>query len=333
MPTDIRVVALTGGLMSDAPPPLEMVSDHASVSIANSLDELKEQLPTADVLLVWDYRYADLEPLLSSASHLKWIHAASVGVDPLLTPELDRRGITLTNSRGVFDSAIAEYVVGLLLAHLKRIPETLALQSDHVWEHRITKRLQGQKIAVVGTGSIGRCIGRMLLALGVDVVLVGRREASNDPEFGQIPSVERLEEVAANASALVLAAPLTSGSRGMVDGAVLRALGSDGYLVNVGRGALVVEDDLIDALSSGNLGGAALDVFTTEPLPPNSPLWELENVIVSPHMSADYDGFDHDLVALFCDNLLRWKDETPLVNIVDVKLGYVPSLTGEAARG
>lgn len=311
--------------MSDAPPPLEMLSSHASVSIANSLDELKEQLPSADVLLVWDYRYAELEPLLGSAPRLKWIHAASVGVDPLLTPELDRLGITLTNSRGVFDTAIAEYVTGMLLANLKRIPETLAFQAERVWEHRITKRLLGQKIAVVGTGSIGRCIGRMLLTLGVDVVLLGRRASTNDPEFGEIPSVDRLAEVAADVSFLILAAPLTAGSRHMVDGAVLRALGPEGYLVNVGRGALVVEDDLIEVLSSRELGGAALDVFTTEPLPKDSPLWSLENVTVSPHMSADYDGFDDDLVALFRDNLLRWKDGATLLNIVDVGLGYVPT--------
>lgn len=325
MASKTRIVALTGGLMSDAPPTLDTISHHSSVSFSSSWDELRDQLPDADVLLVWDYRYADLELLLSSAPRLKWIHAASVGVEPLLTPELDRRGITLTNSRGVFDTAIAEYVIGLLLAHLKRIPETLALQSEHVWGHRITKRLHGQKIAVVGTGSIGRCIGQLLRALGVDVALVGRREIQNDSEFGQILPVGRLAEVAAEVSALVLAAPLTASSRHMVNGAILRALGPDGYLINVGRGALVIEDELFDSLNSHSLGGAALDVFSTEPLPQDSPLWDLDNVIVSPHMSAEYVGFEDDLVALFYDNLQRWRAGSPLLNVVDVGLGYVPS--------
>jgi phosphoglycerate dehydrogenase-like enzyme len=317
------VVALCGGLM-DSIPAWDDVRSLTRLKVAASEAELARLLPAAEILFVWDFRFDLLDQILPSAPALRWIHVAGVGVDAVVSPVLAAHNVILTNSRGIFDDSIAEYVAALLLASVKDLAGTWRLQTHHQWQHRTTKMLKNMRVAVVGTGSIGRHIASLLSALGARVVLVGRREAT-DPELGRIAPSSRLAEIAGQSDALVLAAPLTSLTRGMVDRTTLTALGPDGYLVNVGRGALIVESDLVAALSAGELGGAALDVFEHEPLSPSSPLWAMPNVVISPHMSGDFDGYEHALVRDFVANLLRWTAGMELDNIVDLDLGYVPS--------
>ena len=321
-PKKVRVVAIVGGLLSDVPPDLKSIENLVDVVVVDNPEALAKELPDAEVLFVWDFRYADVGPLLSSAPSLKWIHVAAVGVNAVLSPELQKSNIQLTNSRGVFDGAIAEYVTGLLLAYVKDLRSTFAAQQRSKWNYRSTRRLAGQRAVVVGTGSIGRRIGSTLRKLDIDVTLVGRR-AADDLEFGRISPSTELPLIVKGSDFLVLAAPLTHESRGMVGSAALKALGPDGYLVNVGRGPLIIEKDLLVALQSGALGGAALDVFDVEPLPVDSPLWTLPNVVVSPHMSGDYLGFEEDLMILFAHNLKRWIAGEPLENVIDQSRGYV----------
>ena len=321
-PKKVRVVAIVGGLLSDVPPDLKSIENLVDVVVVDNPEALAKELPDAEVLFVWDFRYADVGPLLSSAPSLKWIHVAAVGVNAVLSPELKKSNIQLTNSRGVFDGAIAEYVTGLLLAHVKDLRNTFAAQKRSEWNYRSTRRLAGQRAVVVGTGSIGRRIGSTLRKLDIDVTLVGRR-AADDLEFGKVRLSTELSTVVKGADYLVLAAPLTHESRAMVGSDVLKALGPRGYLVNVGRGPLIIEEDLLAALQSGALGGAALDVFDIEPLPVESPLWTMPNVVVSPHMSGDYLGFEEDLMTLFADNIHRWILGEPLENVIDQSRGYV----------
>jgi phosphoglycerate dehydrogenase-like enzyme len=279
------------------------------------------QLAGAQVLYIWDHRFADLGALLRRAGEVSWVHAASVGVNRLLCPEL--AAVTLTNSRGVFDIPIAEWVIGAVLSHVKGIGETLALQRDRRWQYRTTGRLAGTRAAVVGTGSIGRTIAERLMRLDVDVMLVGRT-ARDDPHFGAVRASTELVSVAAEVDLLVLAAPLTPATTALVGAEVLSALGPRGFVVNVGRGPTVVEADLVDALRSGKIAGAALDVFEIEPLPAESALWLMPDVLVSPHMSGDYAGFEVEMVRVFTDNLARWLRGEPLHNVVDPAVGYVP---------
>lgn len=310
--------------MSDAPPPVSSIEPEADVVLIHDSATLARELPTADILLVWDYRFSDLDAMLPTATRLKWVHAASVGVEPLLTPNLLSAGITLTNSRGVFDRAIAEYVLAGYLAFLKDLPRTLKNSESRRWEHRITKKLAGRKALVVGTGSIGREISRILQAVNVDVTLLGRKPVA-DAEFGDLRSFTELDQLVPDADLLVLAAPLTAESKFMVDQSVIDAMHPGLYLVNVGRGDLIDEPAFVRALSGKRLAGATLDVFSTEPLSKESPLWENADVIVSPHMSADFDGFDDDLISVFRDNLRRWRRGDVMESIVDQNLGYVPS--------
>ncbi|STZ24600.1 phosphoglycerate dehydrogenase-like oxidoreductase [Mycolicibacterium aichiense] len=272
-----------------------------------------DQLAGAEVLYVWDHRFTDLAPVLRSADRLRWVHAASVGVNRLICPELVSRQVTLTNSRGVFDVPIAEWVLAAVLSFVKGFPHTLALQREHTWLYRTTGRLAGKRAAVIGTGSIGRAIADRMSRLDVEVTLVGRQESN------------AMTAVAAEVDILIAAAPLTAATTGLIDADVLAALGPGGFVVNVGRGPTVVEADLVEALRTGTIAGAALDVFEVEPLPADSPLWSMPGVLVSPHMSGDYVGFEVDMIGVFVDNLGRWLRGEQLHNIVDPECGYVRS--------
>jgi phosphoglycerate dehydrogenase-like enzyme len=286
-------------------------------------NDLVTALPGADVLFMWDFRSNALTRAWPVADRLRWVHAASAGVNHILSPELVASDVVVTNSRGVFDEPMAEYVLGLALAMAKDLPTTLRLQGETRWRHRETERIGGRRALVAGTGPIGRAIGRKLRAVGMSVTGVGRTARATDPDLGSVLPMSALPEALPETDYLVLAAPLTDETRGMLDAAALRLLPRTARVINVARGPLVVQDDLVAALTEGRLAGAALDVFADEPLPASSPLWRLPQVIVSPHMSGDVVGWKSELVALFTDNLTRFLDGSPLRNVVDKHRGYV----------
>jgi phosphoglycerate dehydrogenase-like enzyme len=284
-----------------------------------SEDTLAAALPGADVLLVWDFLSTAVPDAWRAAdtSSVRWVHTASAGVDKITFPELWAHPAQVTNARGVFDRPIAEYVAGVVLAFAKDLPGTLRLQASGTWRHRETTSVRDSTAVVVGSGPIGRAIAEMLSAIGLSVELVGRRAADGVHAFSSLP------DLVPAADWLVLAAPLTDATRGMLDKAALDLLPPHARVVNVGRGGLVVEPALVSALQEGRIAGAALDVFETEPLPADSPLWTMENVIVSPHMSGDVVGWRDALRDQFLENLARFVAGEPLHNVVDKSLGYV----------
>lgn len=304
----------------DRPPDLDARVAHggtARITYATG-DQLADALPGADSLLVWDFTIGDaLRSSWAQADALRWVHTASAGVDRLIFDEMVASDVVITNSRGVFDTAMAEYVLGAVLAFAKDLPTTLSLQGRGEWRHRETETIAGRSAVVVGSGPIGRATAAMLGAVGMRVRLVGRRAQPG------VLAAEELTGLLPDTDYLVLAAPLTEQTRGMVNAELLAALPPTARLVNVGRGPLVAEDDLIAALRSGRLAGAALDVFEIEPLPSDSPLWTLPGVLVSPHMSGDVVGWRDALVGLFAENLDRYRDGRPLRNVVDKTQGYV----------
>ncbi|MGH3344956.1 MAG: D-2-hydroxyacid dehydrogenase [Carbonactinosporaceae bacterium] len=323
-PVTIAVLCADDGDMS-RPPSLDDLGPGVDVRHATAAT-LPGALRGADVLFVWDFLSTAVEPAWpAAAGHLRWVHVASAGVDRLLFPGLVAGDTVLTNSRGVFDRPIAEYVLTLLLAFAKDLPATLDLQRAGTWRHRETERLDGREVLIVGTGSIGRATARLLRAVGLRVSGVGRTARPDEPDFGQVHAAERLHEVLPRADFVVVAAPLTAQTRGMFDAAAFGRMKRSARFVNVGRGALVVEEDLLVALRSGRLGGAGLDVFAEEPLPPGHPFWQLPQVIVSPHMSGDFVGWLDALTDLFARNYRRWRQGEAMLNVVDKTLGYVPS--------
>ncbi|MCU1627088.1 MAG: 2-hydroxyacid dehydrogenase [Pseudonocardia sp.] len=307
------IAVLTGG---DRPAGLEERADGAEIRFASE-STLAAALPGADVLLTWDFLSHAVPGAWHAADSVRWVHTASAGVDKVTFPELLASDAVLTNSRGIFDRPMAEYVLGCVLAFAKDLPGTLALQSRAQWRHRETEGVAGKRATVVGSGPIGHAIADLLRAVGLRTELVGRRGGEGVHPF------DALDGLLPTTDFLVLAAPLTDTTRGMLDKAALDALPDSARVINVGRGGLVVEQDLIAALAGRRIAGAALDVFETEPLPDDSPLWAMPNVIVSPHMSGDVVGWRDLLVDLFLDNLTRYRAGEPLRNVVDKSLGYV----------
>lgn len=318
--TDTSVLVLD----DDPLPGLDRLSGRARV-LHSDEKTLAERLPEADVLLVWDFTSdAVRHAWPGSGPRPRWVHTASAGVDRLMFPELVGSGAVVTNARGVFDTPIAEYVAGLVLSMAKDFRGSWELQRQRRWRHRETFKVHGSRAVVVGSGPIGRKIGSALTALGVTVSLVGRRERPQDPDFGRVHGSESLPGLLPEADWVVCAAPLTPQTSGMFDAAVFTRMKPSAHFLNVGRGAHVVEADLAAALREGRLAGAALDVFAEEPLPGTSELWDAPGLIVSPHMSGDTTGWRQDLAEQFCDNFDRWYTGSPLFNVVDMRLGYVP---------
>ncbi|MGW6720929.1 D-2-hydroxyacid dehydrogenase [Streptomyces sp. NPDC054995] len=281
---------------------------------------LAERLPAADVLLVWDFASdAVRDAWPGPGRRPRWVHTASAGVDRLLCPELVASDTVLTNARGIFERPIAEYVAGLVLAMAKDLPGTLALQRDRRWHHREGQRVAGARAVVVGAGPVGREITRLLHGLGVTVALVGRTARRT------IHGAADLDRLAARADWVIGAAPLTDATRGMFDSRFFGLLQPSARFINVGRGASVVQADLVDALNRRWLAGAALDVFEDEPLGPDSPLWDVPGLLVSPHLSGDTVGWRDRLGEQFVALYERWARGEPLPNVVDKERGYVPS--------
>lgn len=321
MPSSPVVTVLVA---DDRPRGMDAVEQAAEVRYVQA-DELAAGLKGADVLFVWDFFSKAVREAWPSSDRLQWLHVASAGVDAMLFDGLRTSDVVLTNSRGVFDDAIAEYVLGVVVAYAKDLPRSLDLQRQREWRWRETERVGGRTVLVVGTGPIGAAIARLLRAVGMDVRGVGRIAREDDPHFGVVHASAELEQHIGWADFVVAVAPLTEQTRGLFDRRVFAAMRPTARFVNVGRGELVVEPDLVDALQAGELAGAALDVFATEPLPAESPLWTMPGVLVSPHMSGDVVGWKDELADVFVANFRRWAAGEPLHNVVDKERGYVPS--------
>lgn len=308
----------------DRPPGIGHVESNATVRYTTA-QRLSGDLASADALFVWDFLSTAVEGAWPAADRLRWVHIASAGVDRLLFPQLRDSPVVLTNSRGIFEGPIAEYVLGLVIAFAKDFVTTVDDQRKHRWHHRETERIAKRNTLVIGTGPIGRATARLLRAAGLRVEGIGRRAVPDDPDFGTVFDMSRLTERLGRADFVVAVAPLTEQTRGMFNRDTFAAMRPTARFINVGRGQLVVTDDLVKAIEDGTIAGAALDVFETEPLWESSPLWSMPNVLVSPHMSGDVIGWRSALAELFVANFRRWQANEPLHNVVDKRLGYVPT--------
>mgnify|MGYP001374943052 FL=1 len=321
MPGFRPVVAVLCAKPDDRPPGLDDLPVDFRFCDA---DGLADAVRGAQGLLLWDFFSTAVRDVWNDADALEWIHITAAGVDTLLFDELRDSAVVVTNARGVFDRPLAEFVLGAVIAHAKDSRTSFALQARHEWRHRETRSITGATALVVGTGGIGREIGKLLRAAGLNVRGAGRRTATDDPDFGEIVSSAELSTHAGWADHLILAAPLTDATRGLVDATVLAAMKPDAHLVNIARGPMVDEAALLDALTTHQIGGATLDVFDTEPLPPDHQLWDAPNVTITAHMSADVVGWRDELAAQFAANARRWLAGEDLHNVVDKKLGYIP---------
>jgi phosphoglycerate dehydrogenase-like enzyme len=274
--------------------------------------------------------------ILVRAPNLRWVHSATAGVERVLTPASRERGIAITNARGVFSRPIAEYVLLMILAAARRLPQLLELQAERTWQPLESRELRDVTVGIVGLGSIGRAVGALATAFGCRVIATRRRPeagveategAGDEPFLGTIMldrvlPPERLGELLAEADFVVLAAPLTADTAGLIGEVAIAQMKPGAWVINVARGELVDEHALVRALRAGRIGGAVLDTFREEPLPAASPLYDFPNVILTPHTSWSSTRVLDRSVGLFCDNLRRYAAGEPLVNVVDPTAGY-----------
>jgi phosphoglycerate dehydrogenase-like enzyme len=273
--------------------------------------------------------------LLTRAPRLAWVHSATSGVERALTPASRERGLIVTNARGVFSRPIAEYVLMMILAVSRRLPQLLELQRERTWQPLEGAELRDVTVGIVGLGSIGRAVGALATAFGCRVVAVRRRpesdgaptEGGDDLSFGEamldrVGGPETLPQLLGESDFIVLAAPLTPETEDMINGETLALVKRGAWLINVARGRLIDERALLRALRDGPLGGAVLDTFREEPLPALSSFYELPNVIVTPHTAWSSGRVLDRSVELFCDNLRRFAAGEPLLNVVDPAAGY-----------
>ncbi|MDE3723998.1 D-2-hydroxyacid dehydrogenase [Nocardiopsis sp. N85] len=329
-----RLLILHGA--GDLPPGRERIDDHPALGrvVYATADDLAAKLPGTHVLFVWDLFSEALAAAWPKADALTWVHAATAGVDNLMFPALVESDVVVTNSRGVFEQPIAEYVLGLIIAYAKDFHRTWDYQREHRWEHRETERVGGKRALIVGTGPIARRIGRLLTAVGMEVRASGSHARDGDPDFGAVVLSDIAERgprgeptlfgELPEADHVIIAAPLTDDTRGLVDRHFLDLMKPTARLINVARGPIVDQADLVAALDSGVIAGAALDVFEREPLKAFSPLWSRPGSVVSPHMSGDVVGWREELVDLFLDELSHYLDGREPRNVVDKRRGYVP---------
>jgi phosphoglycerate dehydrogenase-like enzyme len=283
-----------------------------------------ESLDDAEVLLRgWSLGGDPLDRLIGRAPKLRWIHSVSVGVESVLTPCVRLRGLTVTNGRGVFDQPIAEYVMTMILALCRRLPQLLELQRERTWQPLEALELGQTTIGLVGLGGIGREIAELARPFGPRVVAI-RRRADAGPVEGVdvLGGLEALPALLATSDFVVLALPLTVDTEAVIDAEALAAVKPGAWIINVARGGLVDEVALLRALRSGPLGGAVLDSFREEPLPESSPFYRLSNCIVTPHTSWSSAAVLGRTFDVFCDNLRRYRSGEPLKYVVDLTAGY-----------
>lgn len=278
----------------------------------------------AEVLLLGGVPASVLDHVVGRSPRLRWIHSASAGVDRIATALVRERGLTVTNARGVFSRPIAEYVVMMSLAIARRLPQLIELQRERTWQPLRGRELSELTIGIVGYGSIGEEVARLLEPFRCRILATRRHP---DRGAGEAPNVEilgldRLDDVLRQADIVVVAAPLTEETAGLIGAQQLGEMREDAWIINIARGRLIDEHALRKALEAGWIGGAVLDVFSEEPLSPESPLYRTPNVLITPHTSWASDQVIERSVDLFVDNLRRLRAGDPLRNVVDLAAGY-----------
>ncbi|HLE43395.1 MAG TPA: D-2-hydroxyacid dehydrogenase [Methylomirabilota bacterium] len=289
----------------------------ADAVAADGEAELREALHDADALLAFQFPVQCLE----AGRRLRWLQLTSAGAEHLLPAREWLRGVAVTNSRGIHADVMADYTFGVLVMLHWDFPRLSRNQQARRWEPRSTKPLRGKTLGVVGVGAIGREIARRAPAFGMSVQGV-RRSGVPVPEVGRMFGPEGLREMLPSCDFVVLVTPETNETRSLLGERELRAMKRTAYLVNVARGSAVDEGALIRALREGWIAGAALDVFAQEPLPDDHPVWDLSNVIVTPHIAGEPDAYVERVMEIFADNYRRLAAGEPLRNPVDLAQGY-----------
>ena len=330
-PAETKLLICVGHQFTLWRPPAELAAEvrrcwpEMNVVHLPSYDHIADELPDTDIFVGYSLRPEQF----AQARQLKWIHSTAAGVSQLMYRELRASGLAVTNARGVHSTSMAEHILGTLVALARDFPAAVRYQFERRWAQQEIwdsparpRELAGQMLLIVGFGAIGRELSRRVKPLGMKVWAV-TRSGQADPQLAErVLPAARLEEALPDADFVVLAAPETPETHHLIGARQLQAMKPTAFLINVARGSLVDEAALVAALERRAIAGAALDVTEQEPLPPESRLWSLENVFITPHISAASELLWTRQTKLLLENLERWLGGRELLNQVDLKRGY-----------
>lgn len=303
---------------------LEPYRDRVRIVIGPTLASVADAAPAADALLLWTASRDLVQQVFAQAPRLRWVHSRSAGLDSLLFPALVDSPVPLTNSSGVYSRSLGEFVALGVLFFAKDLHRMQRNQAAGRWAPFDVDMAEGKTMGIVGYGDIGRAAARLAKALDMRVIALRRRpeQSQGDPLVDEVMGNERLLDLMARSDYVVVAAPLTPDTRGLVSAQAIAAMKPDAVMINVGRGAIIDEPALIDALRHKRIRGAALDVFAEEPLPPGHPMYGLDNLLLSPHCADHTRTWIDDAMVFFTGNLERFLRGEPLRNVVEKRLGY-----------
>ncbi|HEY3836205.1 MAG TPA: D-2-hydroxyacid dehydrogenase [Bryobacteraceae bacterium] len=303
---------------------LKRLDRNVRILFAKSSEDAAAQAPQADVIFAWAPKKETLQAILPHATRAKWIHGRFAGMDHVLFPELVSSPIPFTNGRGVFSQSLGEFVLASMLYFAKDFPRMRRNQKAAKWDPFDIEELSKQTMGVIAYGDIGRACAWRAKAMGMRVLALRRRPelSAGDPHVDRMYGWDGRHEMIAQSDYVVAAAPLTPETKGMVSDAEFEAMKPTAVIINVGRGPVIDEPAMIRALESGRIKGAALDVTSVEPLPADSPLYRLDNVLLSPHCADHTADWLNDAMTFFLEQFERFRTGKPLENVVDMARGY-----------
>lgn len=303
--------------LSELPP-------HVNYAVGNTVEELSGLAERADAILYCMGPGLPLKTVWDMAPRVQWVHSLSAGLESILFPALAESTVPMTNGRGVFKDSLGEFVVASILHFAKDLRRMVRNQEAGRWEQFDVEMVAGKTLGVIGYGEIGRAAAVRAHALGMKIHVIRRRPqlSDEDPIVEKSFSIAQRGEMMAGVDYLLLAAPLTSETRGLVGAAELAGMKSSAVVMNVGRGPVIDEAALVAALRDGTIKGAALDVFDKEPLPEGHAFYGLQNVLLSPHCADHTSTWTDEAMQFFLENLGRFQSGQPLQNIVDKLSGY-----------
>ena len=263
--------------------------------------------------------------VIHRAPNLKWVHLMGAGADKLVNSELWKSPVIITNSKGISATPLAEFVVCMMLMFVTRAPLCFEMKQKKQWTRFLRTDLYDKIVGIVGLGAIGQEVARLSKAMGMRVYAMRRSSISGEqvPNVDIMFSKEQLKQLVAEADFVVLTLPLTPETLGLIDEDLIRKMKSTAYIINIARGRIINEEALIRALQNNSIAGAGLEVFSTEPLPPENPLWDLPNVIFNPHCGGgNREDQQIRMTDLFCENLTRYLHGKNMINVIDKVKGY-----------
>jgi phosphoglycerate dehydrogenase-like enzyme len=287
--------------------------------ICADLAHAAEYMADVDILVAWGWM--NIRSLYLAAPKLKWVHTLSAVVERLNFPEIQQSTTILTNSRTIHGIHVSEHVFALLLAFTRGLNLIIHNQTEKRWKRVPTEEIHEKTIGIIGLGSIGREIAKKAKGLGMNVLAV-KRQMTNELFVDQLYTPDQLHDMLPECDFVVLSLPLLEETRGLFGLEQFKMMKKSTYFINISRGEIVKEADLIAALQAGEIQGAGLDVFETEPLPTTSPLWDMPNVIITPHIAALSPAYLDRAIKLFVDNLVRFANGGEMFNVIDKTKGY-----------